>query len=504
MVASYVDSVASAGIGSAGSTYPVTMPAGLAAGQIVAVAINLLNSTAWTFEPTAPAGWTAHGRFGEPSGVMYGMAIFSKTATGSEGSSVAFPCQSGSALHASAVSISGANAASLELNALVDASGSATSHAAAVYDANGPGIQVVFGRFQATGGVWSNSTGRISGPNLNQPMVATTPVLAAGSTAPAPVLTYDDPAMSMSVVMGYVELNSPPNAPTLTTLTGGVVVDRNMPHLAAHLFSDPNPGDSQSAFEMRVKLTASPTWTTILVPGPNPFYYFPAGYFTVGDWERQVRTTDAGSDGTALTGPWSGSGFFTVNEPPPGPVITYPVLDQDVEQVEHVDWTITDQDEYQVRRVADLAGVADTGTIYSDTGAVVSTSVRTIPVTFDVNNRTEHVQVRVEDAGLWSPWTSKRVNVSYDSPPAPRFTLALGPALASIEVSITNPAPGAGEEPTAYNDVYIDDGDGEERKASGLPPNTVWTYLTPRSGRDYATAARVVAVASNGATTSST
>lgn len=54
----------------------------------------------------------------------------------------------------------------------------------------------------------------------------------------------------------------------------------------------------------------------------------------------------------------------------------------------------------------------------------------------------------------------------------------------------------------SYNDIYVNDGDGEERKATFLPTNQPWRYWTPRAGVDYSGGVRVVAVGSNGTTSS--
>jgi hypothetical protein len=303
---------------------------------------------------------------------------------------------------------------------------------------------------------------------------------------------------SSSNVAERASFNAPPDAPTLTTMAAGGTVDRAAVNRASHTFSDPNPGDSQSAFDLRYRLVGAPTWTTVAAPTPNPFYDFAAGTFAAGDYERQVRTYDS----LGVVGPWSASGFFSAADVPDGPSITYPVNGQFVELEETLTWSTADQDAYQVRRVADDAGEPDPGVVYFDTGEVASTTARSLPLTFTVNDRIEHVQLRVKNDGLFSPWTSVSVEVSFAPPPTPLLAFEAEPDTASLVLTITNPEPAGDEPAAAYNDVYIDDGNGEERKATLLPTNTTWRYWTPRSGRDYAGSVRVEAVATNGTTAS--
>lgn len=310
---------------------------------------------------------------------------------------------------------------------------------------------------------------------------------------------YSGNAARTSQAHVYLQ-NRAPNAPVLRTLTDGVLVSTASPNRASHTFNDPDVGDSQSKFEIRYRPAGDVTWTTKSVITPNPWYDFPAGTFTEGSWERQVRTWDAGG----LVGPWCASGFFTAGDPPPGPSITYPVNGQDAEQAETMTWSAPDQDAYQVRRVADDgAGAPDAATVYFDTGEVVDTVTRSLRLAFATNGRGEHVQLRVKDEGLWSDWVSVMVVVDYTPPARPTFEVYPDESTASLLVMITNPAPAGGAPAAAYNDVYVTEADGEERKATELAANAAWRYWTPVSGRDYTAALRVVAVAANGTTSSS-
>lgn len=300
--------------------------------------------------------------------------------------------------------------------------------------------------------------------------------------------------------------NRPPTAPTLRTLAGGVLVNTAVRNRARHDFNDPDEGDSQAMFDWRHRIVGSASWTTGTVESPNPWYEIPAGDLDPGNYERQVRTYDSSLEPS----PWAPSGFFTAADPPPGPTILYPINGQLAEQVERVEWSVGAQYAYQVRRVADDGDgnpVADpTGPdVYFDTGEVVDALTRKLPLTFATNHRDEHVQIRIKATagGLFSGWVTVGVEVSYTPPPAPEVTIYADGS--RLLLMIVNPAPEGGDPPAVYNDVLIDDGKGQglERKATLIPTNTAYRYRTPVSRRDYGPHVEVIAVAANGATSSS-
>lgn len=311
-------------------------------------------------------------------------------------------------------------------------------------------------------------------------------------------LVNTTPATTTSAAWSYKQ-NEAPTAPTPRTLLGGVTVSTAGKNRASWAFNDPNVGDSQSAFNFYYRLVGDATWTTVTKTSPNPWYDFDAGTLDPGDYEWQVEVYDAAGE----ISPRTTSALFTAADPPDGPSITYPINGQTVEQFETAAWSAPAQDSYQLRRVADDAGDPDPATVYFDTGEVAEPLTRSLLVEFDVNDRFEHVQVRVKSSSLWSDWASVQVDVSYTPPPTPTFTTYPDAATGSLLVMIANPTPVGDEPPAAYNDVYVDDGTGSERKATELATNTGWRYWTPVSGRDYTGSIRVVAVAANGTTVSS-
>ncbi|CAI9417408.1 Kelch repeat-containing protein [Nocardioides sp. T2.26MG-1] len=320
--------------------------------------------------------------------------------------------------------------------------------------------------------------------------------------------TVDSATTTESTAQAWAyKQNEPPTVATLLTMTSGALVSTASTNRARHQFNDPNAGDSQSKFDWRYRKVGDPTWTTGTVISPNPWHDIPAGTLTPGNYERQILTYDAaGEPAPAFTA----SGFFTAATPPAGPSITYPINGQTLDQAERVDWSIPAQDSYQVRRVADDgAGAPNPAVIYYDTLEVVDTLTRSLPLNFAVNGRTEHVQVRVKDGGLWSDWVSVSGDVSYTPPPAPTFTAYPDPTDGSLLVMIANPDPTGAEPAAAYNDIYITEPlpSGvvtEERRVTEHPANTPWRYRVPVGSWDYSGARiRVVAVAANGTTSSS-
>lgn len=302
-----------------------------------------------------------------------------------------------------------------------------------------------------------------------------------------------------NVVYDSILLNTAPNAPTITTLTGGEIVDRANTNRADWDFSDPDPGDSQSKYDLRYKLVGAGSWTDLTATTPNTFHDFAGGALAAGDYEWQVRTYDA----AGVVGPYSASSFFTAADAPNPPTITNPLNGGTISaENELVEWSAPDQDSYQLRKVADAAGSPDTGTIYLDTGEVPTSGARSRSVAFPTNLRYEHVQMRIKDNGLWSSWASVRVHVSYDPPAEPTLTVSTLDQPGAIVVTPAHPAP-TGDEPDVtsvdlYRRVVGDTGDGT-RLAAGNAPTAPFADWAVAAGVAYEY--RVQALGDNGTST---
>lgn len=322
--------------------------------------------------------------------------------------------------------------------------------------------------------------------------------IAAGATGTRS-LTWDAGASHAAVLLAIGDDNQPPNAPTLLTPIGGATIDKDVDQVFDWDFSDPDSGDTQSAYEFRYRLFGAGSWTTTgQVASTSTQRTVVGGTFAAGTYEWQVKTWD--QDGEE--GSFSASETYVAAAAPSPPTITDPASGGTVNTDPYtVAWSTPTQTAYQVRTVADSGGSPDTGTIYTDTGEVTSTA-RSVSVAF-ATQQWEHVQVRVKSGGLWSSWASHRVNVSYTPPPTPTFTLTATNNPGNITVAITNPAPGAGEPDVTGNDIYrqtsgTDDG---VRIAANVAPNGSYIdeMVANRGTYEY----WVVALGDNGTTTTS-
>ncbi len=226
-------------------------------------------------------------------------------------------------------------------------------------------------------------------------------------------------------------------------------------------------------------------WTDVTGITSNTFYDAPGSTFSVAGFEWQVRTYDA----LGAVGPFAASEFFNAGDVPATPTITTPAVNATVSVTAAVVWSAPTQASYQVRTVGDLAGAPDTATVYSNTGEVISVPVRTVTANFPINNRFEHVQVRIKLANLWSVWATARVLASYTSPSPGVVTVSGETLTASLLVTLVAAAVGPGEPTPVTVDVYIREIDQSgygDLRAVGLAPTGEWRWWTPASGVEYA------------------
>ena len=292
--------------------------------------------------------------------------------------------------------------------------------------------------------------------------------------------------------------NAAPNAPILTAPADASTINRTATQRFDWDFSDPDAGDTQSAYNLRYRVVGAATWTeTGWVSTPNTYHDIASGTFADAvDYEWQVATKDA----QGVAGPYSTSSFFTAGTAPTAPTITEPTNGGTFTQSQTVAWSTPDQDAYQIR-------VLDGAAVVSDTGAVESTTARSAVLSFPTNGVTRTIQVRVRDGGLWSQYAEVTGTVSWLAPPVPTFTITEDPAEGALVVSISNPAPAGAEPAAVYNDVYVTDpGKAEQRRVTMVAVDGSWIYHLPVSGHAYdgsdGSALRVVAVAENGVTSS--
>jgi len=227
--------------------------------------------------------------------------------------------------------------------------------------------------------------------------------------------------------------NQPPLAPTLHPI-GTINVDST--NRLEWTFNDPDPFDSQSKFDLRARVQGTSTWTIEITQNTsNTRWDSPPGTFSVNTWEWEVRTYDA----LGYVGPWSTTESFIAAETPDTPNITKPINNGTVSVTpDTIEWSIPNQDKYQLRIVADDNGNPNTGNIRYDTGEVTSSSTRSVSVEFP-DQIFEHAQVRVEYGGLWSTWASVRYEVSYIPPPSAIIEFQDYNSQGAVILHISNP-----------------------------------------------------------------
>lgn len=492
------------------SPFAIATPSGYAAGDVLLACANMTDGSGIYnvngVEPVDPA-WATAGTLFYGDGVnIDGLKLFYKYATGSEGASEDFSVFDPSDLdqtyrHTMVAIRLAANGSYLVTGADILTPGDLTSpsYSALVTDM----VVAFFGSDNYTA---KDAGSTLRSASLSSPVpVVLTKLTGPGTTAGLTLFGSATPPGVLAI--GIRPANSKPYTPNLTSMADGGNVDVAAVNRSYHTFDDPDDDlarpEGQSRQDRRYRAIGAPTWTTINKPGnTNLFYDYEIGVdgftgFTDGvDYEHQAQVYDLAGEPSG----WSGSGHFTGAAAPAAPPISAPVLDATITTLTaHLVWTSTET-MYRVRKVADNAGSPDPTIIYYDSGPVLSATVHDVVLTFPVNDRTEHLQVQIFDGFLWSPWSSRRVHVDYVEPPSPTFTVSTDVLTGSLVIEYDTPAP-VGAQPTPdHVDIWIDDGGdiGDERKVEGLAVDGVWSFMTPRSGRDYAGSIRCISYTVDG------
>lgn len=339
---------------------------------------------------------------------------------------------------------------------------------------------------------WVGATERteaITNATMNT-SVADGPAVADGVTAGA--VSFRKSPASAERMMGAATimlppLNVAPNAPTTDSPASGAVIDRALDLRLNWTFSDNEPSDVQSKYDVQLRPDGGATTVDTTGTTADSFHDVTGGTIVAdGEQEWRVRTYDEFD----LVGAWSAWSPFTAATQPVAPVITDPTDGQTIPTATYaVVWTSSVQERYQVRTVADDgAGSPNTATVYTDTGEITSAVVKTTTVAFDTNSRDEHVQVRIYDDGLWSTYDTHAVTVDYDTPAVPTTVVTADTPTAAITIGATHPTP-TGDEPTVttmdiFRRVTADGGDGI-RVAAGVAPDGSHIDYLVASGVDY-------------------
>jgi hypothetical protein len=233
-------------------------------------------------------------------------------------------------------------------------------------------------------------------------------------------------------------------APTAPVLTPRANFDASAAATFAWAFSDPNPGDTQSAYELEVERTdtSAVALDTGKVTSTTSSRVVTGGTFTNGvSYRWRVRVWDAGD----TVSPWSDWGTFSTSAG--GTVtITDPATDNltgVVTDEVQVTWSVTGttQAAYRVTLTR-----TDTGATVSDSGWIASTTATTYLVTGMVSGVEHQVGVQVRNASLVvSGIGTRKITPNYGVPEVPLVTVAPVPDEGYVLVSVDNPLSGQPE-----------------------------------------------------------
>ena len=298
--------------------------------------------------------------------------------------------------------------------------------------------------------------------------------------------THDHNTYLYRIYASIVAANTAPNAPTLVYPIGGEDIEPASGQTFTWTFSDDDTGDTQGAYQIAYKTSAASSYTELSeVTSAAGQHTFAAATFTNGvTYSWKVRTKDQLGE----LGPYCTAETFDAVTTPGLPTVATPAVNESITTASYsVTWVVTTQYSYQVRRVADDgAGAPDTATVYEDSGEQVSSSLRSHLVTFTVNARDEHVQVRIKATvgGAFSSWASVKVTTAFTPPTTPTIVVTADSTNGLITVVATE-----GDDPVvSYEDIYLSiesDGTDAIRVAHLNVPETTYTYYAPRAGEDY-------------------
>ncbi len=291
----------SAFTGNSATSVAVSKPAGMLVDDFMVAAVDVHNVAA---NIGAPSGWTL---IRTDRGPYSEMRIFTKRVASSEPSSYTFTSDTANA-------ISGVIAAYRDVLS-VDVHGGNNSGTTADTTAIAPSISTAPDcRVVCVHGVGASiSISTPSGTTRREGVEST------GFNSSIQLVDYENPSggntgtksatlgsamywAAAQLALSYDPPNTAPNAPILTDPASGQTVDRTATNRFAWTFSDPDAGDTQSAYDLEVReqgetaLLVNATATTA-----NNYRDITGGTLPPGPLEWRVRTYDA----AAVVGPWS-------------------------------------------------------------------------------------------------------------------------------------------------------------------------------------------------------
>jgi hypothetical protein len=232
-----------------------------------------------------------------------------------------------------------------------------------------------------------------------------------------------------------VQLLAPPAAPSGLTPNGvSLAIEAGTPVLSWK--HSPVDTSGQTSAEVRRRASGESSWTTTSITGNTQS--LPVSGLDVGTFEWQARTRGAylPSDEEGFS-PWSSVATFTlVNEPAavietPADAATIPTSNLTVA------WSYY-QTQSHAHTSSQVRLLDASGTVIEDkTISGASLEHHLTSTLADTSTYTVQVRVRSSD-GVWSPWTSADITVSYSPPLAPDVDTAWDADRGTATVQITN------------------------------------------------------------------
>lgn len=255
------------------------------------------------------------------------------------------------------------------------------------------------------------------------------------------------------VAVDETGLNQAPNPPALDAVG---TFSASQSRVFSWVFSDNNPSDQQSAFQLQIRDQSSGTvvYDSSKVSSANTSMTLAAGTLSNGEtYEWRVRTYDT-VDSVSLYSAYQSfdttvTGLVEITEPaidnPPG--LASPRLP--------VSWEFTvggglSQAKYRITVLRTDSGVA-----LFDTGYIAGPDVRSYTIQGLLTDVQQQIEVRIEDSsGELSNTATRLVTPSFSAPDEP-YLLAQAMADGSgVLITTSNPTPTGDLPPADRNDIY--------------------------------------------------
>lgn len=271
---------------------------------------------------------------------------------------------------------------------------------------------------------------------------------------------YED-MQAGAVEYASIPMDTAPNAPVLTAHAN---FPANQSATFGWAFSDPDPGDTPSAYQLQIYdiIAATTVVDTGKAASTGETCVLPANTLTNGK-QYQFRVTTW--DSTGLQGPWSSYSTFNVAAAPTA-IFTSPLSGATITSSSlTATWSYSDPGSYAQQSYREqLYDSAGTTLLWDSNTVTSANTAQTIGYTL-ADSTTYTLKITVTNSqGISSSVVSETFSTSFTAPTTP--TIAVSAQTSYVSIGITNPAPSGSQPITAYNDVH--------RRETGT---TSWTRI---------------------------